>query len=133
VDSYDKISYIDLRPEPTLTAAQRKRGYRLFADSYMVHIFKNSKKPYSECGNENLAKNGLNLFAARGEIEPLTFSMRATKQLAKVNISITDLKSATGAVLSAKQCKIGIVRYLNKRFKYNSIKYLATQPSILKL
>ena len=73
----------------------------------------------------------LRCFAARGEYELVSFSLRAGKQLTGVFLEMGDLTGPDGAVIPAAMWDLARIEPLPKRFHYKSDDFLAGMPSYL--
>ncbi len=73
----------------------------------------------------------LSLFAARGEREPVTFSLRAGQALPAVQVEVGALTGPRGELLPASAWDVARVETLSKRFHYKSDDYLQDMPSYL--
>lgn len=71
----------------------------------------------------------LTLFAARGEHEPVTFSLRAGEDLPAVHVEVGELTGPRNEKLPAAAWDVTRVELLPKRFHYKSDDYLVDMPS----
>jgi len=56
----------------------------------------------------------LKAFCARGEYEPLSFSIHALTPLSQVSVAVSDLKTNAGAVIAADQIDVRVVRCIRE-------------------
>ncbi|MCM8807656.1 MAG: hypothetical protein NC926_06920 [Candidatus Omnitrophica bacterium] len=110
-----EVKYVDEKPMPKLSSEETKRGYIFFKRPYIDLIFPNTI-PYEE---EIMRDNILEVFVSPGEYEPVTFAIRALKDLKNYQIDVSDLVSKERNKITKENIRIGIVRTLNKRRLYN--------------
>jgi hypothetical protein len=72
------------------------QDYTLFSKPTFDYVYSNTEPN----ANEIIGKEGISTFAAKGEIEPITFSVRAKKDLGNINIDISDLISDKDRIYS---------------------------------
>ena len=117
--------YRDRTAMPTVSAVDKKRGYVVFIRNYMDNIF-----PASIPRQKEINKT-LKTFASLGEYEPVSFAIRALKNLQKVKITVSDLKHEDGGDIPAKNIDIREVALIRKRSRfYRSREYMKV-PLIL--
>jgi len=97
--------YADDRAMPELTEAQRRRGYVCYARNYLRLVF-----PTSVPDREELEKP-LFCFAAPGEREPVTFAIRALRNLKAGRVECGPLAASGGAAIASEQISVCPVRY----------------------
>jgi len=112
-DRFEPLYYVDDAQPPEPTAAERERGFILFARPFTDVVFSNAI-PRAE---ERLQT--VDAYATLGEYEPATFSLHALQDLGQVRVSFEGVP-ATGEVLP--------VRCLDKRVTYSSNQYIADMP-----
>ncbi|MDD5728143.1 MAG: DUF6067 family protein, partial [Victivallales bacterium] len=77
-----------------MTEEDKKAGYVLFTRHYMNYVYP------STIPAEDERLQTLKVFAAQGEYEPITFSVRPVVDLRDVKISVSDFKNKNGAVIN---------------------------------
>jgi hypothetical protein len=112
---FKEVKYVDDRPLPELTSEEISRGYIFFKRPYIDLIFPNSIPQEKEI----IRDTTLEILVSPGEYEPLTFAVRALKDLKNWEISISDFYSKEKNKISKENVRIGIVKCLNKRRLYN--------------
>ena len=112
---FREVKYVDETPMPKLTNEEILRGYIFFTRPYIDLIFPNSIPKQDEIIRNNL----LEISVSPGEYEPITFAIRALKDLKEYQISVSDLVSKERRKISRENIRIGVVRTLNKRRLYN--------------
>ncbi|HHN46907.1 MAG TPA: hypothetical protein ENN09_05645, partial [Planctomycetes bacterium] len=80
---------------PAPTAEDTARGYITFVRDYMEDVYYNDTPRRGEAGAP------VEGFAFCGEHEPLTLSLYPLKDLGRVAVAVSDLKSPQGSILSA--------------------------------
>lgn len=100
--------YVDDRPHPVLTEEQRKMGYVCYVRDYLRLIF-----PTSVPDDEEIDA-ALSCFAAPGEREPLSFAIRASRDLNAVRVTCNSLECDGGATIAQEHVSIRPVRYGKK-------------------
>lgn len=103
---YYEIQHKPLYPAVVPTDAERNRGYVVFSRSYLEEVLPNSSPAADE---RDVA---FSISAARGEAEPVTFSMVPLKALRTVHITAGDLTSPGGGRIPASCWDIRHVRYM---------------------
>ena len=91
----------DKNPEPPRSPF----GYALFSRHYAETV-----NPLSKPTATELDPTSLRLSAAPGEYEPVTFTLFPQEAIAKVNVTATDLKSATG-IIPAANVEVRLMRW----------------------
>ena len=107
-------------PAPTLTAADRARGFCIWHRHWAVPIY-----PWTNPTPQELNPT-LRVFAAPGEYEPMTFTVRPLHALKRASITLT----AIGPV-PADRIEVRKVRYLRARPNYNLSGRFRIVPDIL--
>ncbi|MBM4084985.1 MAG: hypothetical protein FJ272_09375, partial [Planctomycetes bacterium] len=126
MDKFKETVYADDSPMPDLTAADRERGFVLFARPYLDAVFPNTIPKPEELNPK------LDLFAARGEREPVTFSVRALRDLKGLTATVSPLDDGAGHGIPASLVEVRLVRNLRKRFHYAALEYIL-MPTYLEL
>jgi len=102
------LTHIDPTPMPELSAADRERGFVPFAVNYLDVVMP-AIVPTAEQFSPTLRA-----FAAPGEREPISFAVRALKDLEALSASVSTLKGDAGA-LPADCVEPGVVRCLVRK------------------
>ncbi len=100
---------------PELPETIKKLGYVPFTRYFMKQVFPNTVPLKSE-----IAKP-VSTFAAIGQRQIATFSLYPLKTLNKVKVAVSDLKSANGSTIPAKDLGILRVRYIEEPLEYRKI------------
>lgn len=74
---------------------------------------------YTQVPQDGQAMSAIEMTAAQGEYEPACFGFRATKDVGKVEVSISSLKGPNGQVLPGDAAEVRVGRYRFKRFGSN--------------
>ena len=112
---FRRLLYVEKNPLITPSAAEKNKGYILFSKDYMEDVYPNTNPLKSEL------KDTVSGFATAGEIEPVTFSIKALKDLGKVKIVPTDLKGP--GIIPANAIKVGYVSNRISRVKMDGSVY----------
>ncbi|MCM8784922.1 MAG: DUF6067 family protein [Candidatus Omnitrophica bacterium] len=112
-------------PEFIPTDEEKKKGYVVFTRDWMEDIYQNSV-PRREEITENIE-----IFATIGEKEPIVFSIYPFEDLGNVKISVTDLKSSNGIVISKENIEIGVVSHRITRVTSEGTVYTISPRLIL--
>ncbi len=123
-DRFTPWVYEETAPALRPTNAEQARGYVLFARHWLDEVFLNSRPRPGE------REVKLQAFAAPGEFEPMTFSVRALRGLKQARVVVSDLRGP-GGVIPAKEIAVYPVRCLNKRVTYSSNHYIQDMPVLL--
>ena len=91
------------------TAAERRRGYVLFQLPFGDPVYPDTRP------GEGDALEALATFAAPGEYEPLTFCVWPLRDLKDVTVTVSPLRSGTGATLPPEAVTVSLVKYIEKR------------------
>ena len=127
VGTFKAYAYRPVGDGRDATQEERAMGAQLFRAHWMKHVFPNMKPP-----REYPADVVLDATACPGEMEPMTLSIHALKDLKTVAISFPeDLKSADGGTIPANAFSIRTIRCMNKRPTYQMKSYYADIPMIL--
>lgn len=98
---------------PAWTEDELKQGYVVFTKNYMDNVFPQTKPSRKEITSQ------LEIFSARGEYEPVTFSICALEPLEKVQVTVSDLKGGKGKIISKCNIDVRSVRCMPKRVWQN--------------
>ncbi len=90
------IQFVDSAPMPPVGEEDRAAGYVVFRRHYLELVFPNSVPRPDELGT-SLAVRG-----TPGERVPVSFSLRALRDLGEIQVSATDLVSGGGRIDSAR-------------------------------
>ena len=117
--------YRDTTLEPKINNNESKQGYIVFSRNYMYNIF-----PASIPRREEINKP-LKTFASLGEYEPISFAIRASKNLEKVKITVSKLENADGSAIPASNIDIQQVGMIRKRSRFYRAREYMNVPLIL--
>ena len=92
--------YVDETPMPSLRPEEEGRGYVVFRRYWMDLVFPNSIPKRGEITEK------LEAFVSRGEYEPVTFCVRAVRELKGLDVKAGELVSAGGDRLAAPEVRI---------------------------
>jgi len=123
-EKWVETKHVDSRPAPEYTAADRRRGYALFARHWSDVIYPNTVPRGSELNPQ------LQLFASWGEFEPVTFTVVPLKDLAGCRVTAGDLRCGD-AVIPAVQIDVRYVRYMLARPNYSLYNSYHIVPDVL--
>jgi len=112
---FREVKYVDDKPLPKLSSEEISRGYIFFKRPYIDLIFPNSIPQE----NEIIRDTTMEIFVSPGEYEPVSFAIRALKDLKNWEISVSDFYSKERNKIPKENVRIGVVRCLNKRRLYN--------------
>ena len=121
---FTPLVYEETSPPLEPTAEEQKRGYVLFARHWLDVVFPNSRPRTGE------REARLRTFATPGEYEPLTFSVRALRDLKQARVTLSPLRGPQGRI-PASAVTVYPVRCLNKRVTYSSKQYVKDMPVLL--
>ncbi len=102
------LTHLDPTPMPELSAEDRERGFVPFAANYL-DVLMPAIVPTAEQLDASLA-----VFAAPGEREPVSFAVRALRDIKDLSASISPLKGDKGGVLS-DAVQTGVVRCIVRK------------------
>lgn len=114
----------DDRPMPEFTAADKTRGYALFARHWSEPIYPNTVPRAHEMNPE------LRAFASLGEYEPVTFTVHPLRSLPGTTVTAGDLRCG-GMTIPAANVDVRVVRYLRARPNYSSFFSYHIVPDVL--
>jgi len=123
-EKWKESRHRDDRPMPDFDAADRRRGYVLFARHWSEAVYPNSV-PRREELNPKLAA-----FASLGEYEPVTFTVRPLEDLSGAKVLAGDLRSGD-LVIPAAKIDVRAVRYMLVRPNYSSFFSYHVAPDVL--
>jgi len=89
---FREVVYVDQSPMPPLPPEDKRRGYVLFRRHYLRLVMPNSI-PRKE---EMEAARKVEVFAAPGEYEPFTLSVKALRDLKGVSVKVSSLSGPKG-------------------------------------
>jgi hypothetical protein len=121
---WKETKHVDDRPLPEFTAADRKRGYALFARHWSEIIYPNTVPRASELNPE------LQIFASPGEYEPVTFTVCPLADLGASWVKASPLRCGP-AVIPAANVDVRSVRYMLVRPNYSSFFQYHVAPDVL--
>jgi hypothetical protein len=101
--------YRDERPLPTLSASAKRRGYVLFTTPWMELVFPGSKP------SVDVDTPALQVAAARGEFEPVTFAVHALEAVDGLTVALAGPLVGAAGALPADALDLREVRTLVKR------------------
>ena len=105
-DRYTELPFIETAPEPKLTPGERERGFMLFHRPITEPVYPNTHP----LAGERL--EGLSAFAARGEFEPVTFSLYPVRRLENLKVRCSALENG-GAKISGADIVVRLATYWN--------------------
>ncbi len=123
-EKWKETKHVDDRPMPEPSAADRKRGYAVFARHYSEVIYPNTVPRASELNPE------LRAFASLGEYEPVTFTILPLTDLPGATVKAGELR-CRDALLPAGNVDIRAVRYMRVRPNYSSFYSYHIAPDVL--
>jgi hypothetical protein len=92
---------------PVITEKDREKGYILFLRHYTVPVYPNSAPKQDEVLNE---RKEIEVYAAKGEYEPITIGVYPIEDLKKVNVKVSDLIGKDGKI-GANNIEVYLVDY----------------------
>ena len=126
------VKLVDTFAEAPPSPEESARGYRFFHRNTLDIVYEDSKpRPEELLG-------ALDAFGTPGEPEPLTFAVRALRDLGECRASVSDLIGPHGKAIPTGAIEVGTVRCLRKMwaqhgvpFYYESIPaFIQARPSI---
>ena len=97
---------------PKFTEAQRKLGFAIYHRHYLDCIWPNTVPK-----REDMAAP-VRAFAARDDYEPMTFTVLPLRDLANIDVEVTDLRTKAGRTISRDDIDVRYVRYMHVRPNY---------------
>ena len=123
-EKWKETKHVDERPLPELSAADRRRGYAVFARHWSEVIYPNTIPRRSELDPE------LKTFASLGEYEPVTFTVFPLEDLSGAKVTASDLRSGD-SVISGENVDVRCVRYMLVRPNYSTFFSYHVAPDVL--
>lgn len=99
------------------------RGYVLFTRPYLDLIFPDTVPDARDVVTE------LRVSAAQGEYEPVTFSVRAARDLGACRVTVEDLRAGK-AVISRQRVDVAVVRLRNLRTAFNGKTFMRAPATL---
>jgi hypothetical protein len=125
-EGFKELPFVDPRPLPAFTAAERARGFLLFQRPITRPVHPHTH-PASWERIEHVSG-----FATPGEFEPLTFSLLPLRELKNLRVRVSELKSDTGAVIGREHLRLYLVTCWNIRYpRYTSENTYRRLPELL--
>ncbi|MBT3291797.1 MAG: hypothetical protein HN380_30925, partial [Victivallales bacterium] len=124
-ETFVPLTHRQVGPVVEPSAADRARGYQLFARHWLDFVFPHSRPRVGEDAVR------LETFVTPGEAEPLTFSVVALRELKAARVTVSDLVSPTGGRIAARATTVYPVRCLDKRVVYSSKQFIRDVPVLL--
>ena len=121
---FKAMVFEETEPEPEYAAADRARGYVVFARPWLSTIFPTSRPLAHE-----LAPT-LSVFGCPGQTVPVTLCARALQDLGPTSVAAGELRCGQ-AKLPAEAVRVYPVSYRDKRLVYASDRYIKDMPTIL--
>jgi len=115
----------DDTPMPKPTEAETQRGFLVHHRPYISPVWPNTVPTREQCDPT------LRAFAARDEYEPLTFTILPLRDLDDVSVAVSDLRTAGGRTLRAKDIDARFVRYMWVRPNYSQFGTYYRAPDVL--
>ena len=120
-----EIPYIEAAPQPTLTEAEKQRGYLLFTRPTVEPVYPNTR-PRPE---ERL--DALVAFAAPGQFEPVTLALYPVRPLVNLKVRASSLTCSAGEI-SADRIDVRLGTYWNVGYPaYTTVKTYRRTPELL--
>jgi hypothetical protein len=120
-----EIPYRETAPQPTLTEAEKERGYLLF------------QRPITECIYPNTHPlphervEALVAFATPGEFEPVTLALYPVRPLQNLKVRVSSLRSSTGEI-PADRIDVRLAAYWNIGYPaYTTLNTYRRMPELL--
>jgi hypothetical protein len=120
-----EIPYIEAAPQPTLTEAEKQRGYLLFTRPTVEPVYPNTR-PRPE---ERL--DALVAFAAPGQFEPVTLALYPVRPLVNLKVRASSLTCSAGEI-PADRIDVRLGTYWNVGYPaYTTVKTYRRTPELL--
>ena len=103
----DNITRNSKTADRKIMTEPKNKDYILFQKSYLERVYSNTEPDASE------QINAISTEISRNEYKPLTFSIRALKNLGKVKVAVNPLQGVHG-IFGADSIRIGAVGYLTE-------------------
>ncbi len=109
--AYFLFNEVKIEPQPSkrrikTTPVDVKRGYVVFSRGWGRDVTLNTVPDARD------ERKRIEVAGAPAERIPVTFSIRALKKLAKIDVSVSDLQSSSGAIIGAGAVTVRSVRYM---------------------
>ena len=121
---WQQSEHVDPEPMPEFSAADRERGYAIFARHWSDVIYPNTVPRVEELDPK------LEMFASLGEYEPATFTVHALDDLSGAAVSASEFRSGD-AVIPTQNVDVRSVRYMLVRPNYNRFFSYHVAPDVL--
>ncbi len=115
--------YVDPAPMPSLTAEEQERGYVVFKTNYLDMIF-----PQTIPARQDM-NAVLKAFASPGEYEPISFAIRAQRDIGDVRVALASL-SLDAPASTLREIDVRPVRFLLKKPHYSRVEWMSV-PAFL--
>jgi hypothetical protein len=113
-DNYAELPFSEVAPTPVLTPQEQTRGFLLFQRPITEPVHPNTRP----LAHERLRE--LTAFATPGEFEPLTFSIYPVRDLQKMKVRVSPLRSGDD-VIAAENLTVRLATYWNMGYpRYTS-------------
>jgi hypothetical protein len=110
--------YVDGTPVPPLTREEQTRGYVAFWTNYLDMIF------HETVPTRDAISAKLSAFASPGEYEPITFAVRALKDMEEIKLTSEDLIGPNGSRITSHVVDARPVRFLVKKPHYSIMEWM---------
>ena len=121
---FKPMIFEETNPPVAPSAADKERGYLLFARPWLASVFPNSLPLASELNPQ------LMVFGTPGQTVPVTLCVRSLQDLGEVAVRSSDLKLGSRA-LPAGTVTAYPISYRDKRLVYSSDYYIKDMPAFL--
>ena len=121
---WKETRHVEQRPMPAFDAADRQRGYVLFARHWSEVVYPNTAPRPEELRPQ------LKTFASLGEYEPVTFTVLPLADLGGCRVEAGDLRCGE-AVIPKSAIDIRAVRYVRVRPNYSTFFSYHVAPDVL--
>jgi hypothetical protein len=111
--------------QPRWSTEEITRGFILFHRHYLEPVWPTTV-PAPDEGTPTMRA-----FASRDEYEPMTLTLRALKDLNRVDLEVSELRNATGDVLPASSVDLRSVRIMMVRPNYRTYETYYPAPDVL--
>ena len=121
---WQETKHVDDRPAPAWSAADKRRGYAVFARHYSEVEYPNTMPRAHELNPE------LKLFAAPGEYEPVALTVHPLADVGPAHVTPDDLRCGD-AVIPAARIDVRAVRFMLVRPNYSLFNSYHVAPDVL--
>ncbi|MCD6404816.1 MAG: DUF4091 domain-containing protein [Planctomycetes bacterium] len=109
--AYFLFNEVKIKPQPSkgrtrATPQEKQRGYVVFSRGWGRDVTLNTVPDARD------ERKRIEVAGAQAERVPVTFSIRALKKLAEIDVSVSDLQSSSGATIGAGAVAVRSVRYM---------------------